>query len=123
MTLGSGVRAMLFIGFAYFLVAVLVPAMMLATQAQPGAFNGKGAALGLLAGALGALGAVGIVFAFFKGGSPLYVMPLVFSGAPLVNVVVSLILHPPKEAPHPMLYLGFIMAAVGAYLVLRYKPA
>jgi hypothetical protein len=30
--------------------------------------------------------------------------------------------HPPKVAPSPLLYLGFVLAALGAYLVLRYKP-
>jgi hypothetical protein len=30
--------------------------------------------------------------------------------------------HPPKTAPSPMLYVGFLMAALGGYLVLHYKP-
>jgi hypothetical protein len=32
-------------------------------------------------------------------------------------------LHPPKSAIHPMLYVGFVFAALGAGLVLYYKPA
>src|SRR5918995_1045917 len=60
--------------------------------------------------------------AFRAGGSPLYVMPLVFGGAPLVNVLVTLSLHPPKTAPNPMLYAGFVLAAIGAALVLYFKP-
>ncbi len=51
-----------------------------------------------------------------------YVMALVFGGAPLVNVVVSAMMHPPKQAPSPMLYAGYLLAAVGAGLVLRYRP-
>ena len=74
------------------------------------------------AGALGALGAVCIIWAFKTGGSPLYVMPLVFSGAPIVNVLYSMWQHPPKEAPSPMLYVGFLLAALGGYLVLHFKP-
>jgi hypothetical protein len=49
-------------------------------------------------------------------------MPLVFGGAPLVNVLVSIAVHPPKTAPHPLLYVGFVMAAAGAGLVLYFKP-
>jgi len=74
------------------------------------------------AGALGALGAVCIIWAFRAGGSPLLVMPLVFSGAPVVNVLYTIWQHPPKEAPSPMLYVGFLLAAAGGYLVLHFKP-
>jgi hypothetical protein len=75
-----------------------------------------------LAGALGALGAVCIILAFRAGGLPTYVMPLVFGGAPLVNVLVSMATHPPRTTPSPMLYLGFLLAATGAYMVLHFKP-
>jgi hypothetical protein len=74
-------------------------------------------------GALGALGAVCIIFAFKAGGSPAVVMPLVFGGAPLINVLVSMAMHPPKAAPNPLLYVGYLLAALGAGLVLYYKPA
>ena len=49
-------------------------------------------------------------------------MPLVFGGAPLVNVISTAILHPPKSAPSPMLYVGFLLAAIGAGMVLYYRP-
>jgi hypothetical protein len=49
-------------------------------------------------------------------------MPLVFGGAPLVNVLVSMILHPPKTAPSPLLYLGFVFVVLGASMVLYFKP-
>jgi hypothetical protein len=75
-----------------------------------------------LAGALGALGAVCIIWAFKTGGLPVYVMPLVFGGAPVINVLYSMWQHPPKAAPNPMLYVGFLLASVGAGLVLYYKP-
>jgi len=35
----------------------------------------------MLGGALGAFGAICIIMAFRNGGSPTYVMPLVFAGA------------------------------------------
>ena len=74
------------------------------------------------AGALGAIGAVCIIWAFRTGGIPLYVMPLVFGGAPLVNVITSMVIHPPKTAPHPLIYVGFMLAAVGAGMVLYFRP-
>ena len=40
--------------------------------------------------ALGAIGAVFIIYAFRSGGLPTYVMPLVFGGAPVVNVLFSM---------------------------------
>jgi hypothetical protein len=49
-------------------------------------------------------------------------MPLVFGGAPLVNVLFTIWQHPPKAAPNPLLYLGFLLAALGAGMVLYYKP-
>ena|SRR5918995_2676316 len=120
--LGHPMRALLCVGVAYFLIAVLVPAAMLSQQGQLKGFGTSGTTLATLAGALGAMGAVCIIGAFRAGGSPLYVMPLVFGGAPLVNVLVTLSLHPPKTAPNPMLYAGFVLAAIGAALVLYFKP-
>jgi hypothetical protein len=121
--LGNPLRALLCVGVAYFLTAVLVPLLMLRAQGQLGGFNLPGSAAATLGGALGALGAVCIILAFRAGGLPVYVMPLVFGGAPLVNALVSMAMHPPREAPSPLLYLGFLLAATGAYLVLRFKPA
>jgi len=120
--LGNPLRALLCVGVAYFLIGVLVPVLMLAAQGQLGGFNLAGSVTATVAGALGALGAVCIILAFRAGGLPTYVMPLVFGGAPLVNVLVSMATHPPRSAPSPMLYLGFLLAATGAYMVLRFKP-
>jgi uncharacterized membrane protein YeaQ/YmgE (transglycosylase-associated protein family) len=75
-----------------------------------------------IAGVLGAVGALCVIYSFRAGGNPLWVMPLVFAGAPVVNVLYTTWEHPPKAAPSPMLYVGFLLAATGAYLVLHYKP-
>jgi hypothetical protein len=120
--LGNPLRALLCVGVAYFLIGVLVPVLMLAAQGQLGGFNLTGSVTATVAGALGALGAVCIILAFRAGGLPTYVMPLVFGGAPLVNVLVSMAIHPPRTAPSPLLYAGFLLAATGAYMVLRFKP-
>jgi hypothetical protein len=49
-------------------------------------------------------------------------MPLVFGGAPIVNVAVSMLIHPPKSALNPMLFVGFVLASVGAGMVLYFRP-
>ena len=50
-------------------------------------------------------------------------VPLVVGGAPVVNGVASMAMHPPKTAPNPMLYLGFLLAVLGGGMVLFYKPS
>src|SRR5499426_1540828 len=121
--LGSPMRALLCVGVAYFLIGVLVPLITLFAQGQGlSGFNREGTTAATVAGALGALGAVCISFAFRTCVTPTYVMPLVFGGAPLVNVLYTMYIHPPKHAPNPMLYLGFLVTAVGAGMVLYFKP-
>jgi hypothetical protein len=121
--LGNPLRALLCVGIAYFLIGVLVPVITLSAQGSLKGFNTDGMLSAGLGGALGALGAVCIIWAFRSGGLPTYVMPLVFGGAPLVNVLFSMWLHPPKVAPNPLLYAGFLLVAVGASMVLYFKPA
>ena len=120
--LGHPLRALLCVGLAYFLVGVLVPAIILGSQGQLRGFNSGGVTFATLGGAVGAIGAVCIIYAFRTGGLPTYVMPLVFGLAPVINVIYSMATHPPKTAPNPLLYVGFAMAAIGAVLVLRFKP-
>ena len=120
--LGSPMRALLCVGVAYFLIGVLVPIASLTYQGELHGFSMKGSLAATLGGALGAVGAVCIIFAFKYGGLPTYVMPLVFAGAPVVNVLVSMWVHPPKTAPNPLLYLGILLAAAGAGMVLYFKP-
>lgn len=123
LAIGNPLKALLCVGIAYLLMAVLVPVATLGSQGELKDFNSNGTLISTAAGALGALGAICIIFSFRAGASPLYVMPLVFGGAPLVNVIATSIIHPPKAAPHPMLYVGFLLAAIGAGMVLYYRPA
>jgi hypothetical protein len=121
--LRSPMRALLCVGVAYFLVGVLVPIAVLMSQGEGlRGFTMSGTAFATMAGILGAIGAVGIIFAFRSGGHPTYVMPLVFGGAPLINVLYTIAMHPPKVAPNPLLYVGFLVTAIGAGMVLYYKP-
>jgi hypothetical protein len=121
--LGNPLKALLCVGVAYFLIGVLVPVIGLSAQGGVTGFNMAGSIWAGAGGVLGALGAVCIIYAFKSGGLPNYVMPLVFGGAPVINVLVSMAMHPPKIAPSPMLYLGFLLAVLGAGMVLYYKPS
>ncbi|HUQ88615.1 MAG TPA: hypothetical protein VM096_13725 [Vicinamibacterales bacterium] len=123
LALGNPMRALLCVGVAYFLIGVLVPAGVLSSQGEMRGFNSTGTMTATFAGALGAIGAVFIIFAFRYGGSPTYVMPIVFGIAPLVNVLMTMIMHPPKSAVSPLLYLGFLLTAAGAGMVLYFRPA
>jgi len=120
--LGNPLKALLCVGVAYFLIGVLIPAAALGSQGQLSGFPMNGATMATIAGALGAAGAACIIYAFRFGGLPFYVMPLVFGGAPIINVLIAMFLHPPKESVNPMLYAGFLLASVGAAMVLYFRP-
>lgn len=120
--LGNPLKALLCVGVAYFLIGVLVPVGGLSAQGSLSNFNTNGLILATVAGALGAAGAACIIYSFRFGGLPVYVMPLVFGGAPIVNVLVAMAIHPPKQALNPLLFVGFLLASVGAGLVLYYRP-
>jgi hypothetical protein len=118
--LGNPLKALFCVGVAYMLIGVLVPLLGLGGL---GGFNSAGSIWSGLGGALGAIGAVCIIWAFKSGGLPNYVMPLVFGGAPVINVIVSMATHPPKNAVNPLLYVGFLLAIAGAAMVLYFKPS
>lgn len=119
---GSGVHAFLMVGVAYLLVAILVPGAMIARAGSWDLFTMGGMGFTIAAGMLGALGALGIVFALVNGGRPNVVPPLVFAGAPVVSVFVAMLYNPPQNSPSPIFFIGIVMAAAGAGLVLAYKP-
>ena len=120
---GSGVHAFLMVGVAYLLVAILVPGTMIARAGSWGLFTANGMGFTIAAGTLGALGALGIVFALVNGGRPTVVPPLVFAGAPVVSVFVAMLYNPPQQSPSPIFFIGILMAAAGAGLVLAYRPS
>src|SRR5258708_4748572 len=120
--LGNPLKALLCVGVAYFLIGVLVPVAALSAQGGLSNFNSAGLVTATVAGALGAIGAACIIYAFKSGGLPVYVMPLVFGGAPIVNVFLSMAMHPPKNPVNPMLYLALGFASRGAAMVLYFRP-
>ena len=131
--LHSSLRAFLFVGVAYLLTAVLIPLVLIfifnydpTTKGQTPNFNIGPMSWGVAAGVAGAAGALCVIFAATnagKGGA-LYVAPLVFAGAPIVNTIVTMtIFHPAKKMPELPFFFGLLLAAVGAALVMIYKPA
>ena len=121
--LGNPMKALLCVGAAYFLVGVLVPVIYLGSQGQLSGWDSRGTTMATIAGALGALGAAFIILSYKFGGIPLYVMPLVFGGAPVVNTLYTIATHPPKNPPSLMFYTGILVASVGAGMVIYFKPA
>jgi drug/metabolite transporter (DMT)-like permease len=123
------IKAFLCVGLAYFLTAVLAPMAILAARGSSLAFwsyPSNGLWWSLIAGIVGAVGALGVLLAFGAKGTPAVVMSIVFAGAPIVNAIYSLILHPPAGgwgAIKPQFYLGILLAALGGCLVTFYKPA
>ena len=135
LALKSNLRAFLFVGIAYFITAVLIPVFFVfilkwdPTIKVPDRglenFEFWSCMLGLAGGALGAAGALCIIFAGSVGGKEamVFVPPLVFVGAPIINMLaVLLYFHPSKEFPKWQFFLGLLMAACGAAMVMIYKP-
>ncbi len=119
-------KAFLCVGIAYFLTAVLAPLAVLLLKGASWNFTAGGTAWSLVAGIVGAAGAFGVLLAFGAKGSPAVVMSIVFAGAPVLNAIYSLVLHPPaggwKGLPWQFV-LGLALAALGGCLVTLYKPA
>ena len=136
---GAGaVRAFLCVGIAYFLTAVVIPLIALQFglaggesidfKDKEGNLNTRALTFSTMGGIAGAAGALCIIFSIKNGGKPLYVAPLVFAGAPIVNAIVSLSWHPEKVKSFAdassgwiMFLAGILLAAVGAGLVLYSK--
>lgn len=119
------IKAFLCVGAAYFLVAVLAPLGLLLAAKASWVFPGKGLAFSLLAGVAGAIGALSVLLAFGAKGHPAVVMSIVFAGAPVVNAVVAMLVHPPAGGLASVRWpfvAGVVLAALGGLLVMRYRP-
>ena len=119
-------KAFLMVGVAYMLIAVLFPAGFLLVNGGSWAMPLAGWKWSLIAGSVGAVGAFCVLLAFGAGGNPAVVMSIIFAGAPIVNAVVVMGLHPPEGGFGSLRWqflLGIAFAALGGTLVTLYKRA
>ena len=128
-------KAFLYVGIAYFLVAVLAPLVLLRLSGKAGATNflaypTTGWVWSLIAGVVGAVGAFGVLLAFGAAPQPKaayvpVVMSIIFCGAPIVNAIVSMMEHPPTGGLASVkwqFWAGILIAAIGGSMVARFKP-
>jgi len=98
---------------------------MLMVNGAEWSFPVSGMFWSVFAGLVGAIGAFCVLLAFGAQGTPAVVMSIVFAGAPMVNAIVAIALHPPVGGLGALRWpfmLGIILAAVGGCLVSLYKP-
>jgi hypothetical protein len=119
---GSSLRPFICVGLAYFLIAVLVPIAVLTLRGEEGGWTIPGAFWSLSAGAVGAVGALGIIMAFKFYGRPIYVMPLVFGCAPVVNTFVTMFMTRTFRQASLIFFAGVFVVALGGAGVMYFKP-
>ena len=119
----ASLRPFMCVGIAYFIIAVLYPLIVLKTKGESGQWTKTGFAWSFAAGIITAIGALGIVLAFKFQGKPIYVMPLVFGLAPIVNTFVSMLMAGTIKQASAKFYVGIAIVALGAAGVLFFQPA
>lgn len=118
----SRMRPLLCVGLAYFAIAVVVPYFFLGEMGENSSYARFGTLLSLLAGTLGAAGALGIIMAFNSGGRPVFVMPLVFGGAPVISTLFTILARHGWANIRPLFWAGLILVVAGAVMVLVLAP-
>ncbi len=133
--MSNRMKAFLLVGIAYVLVAVVGPLIILKMRDSGAAthwsFPTTGWKMSLIAGLLGAFGAFFLLMALSSDGGDVgmrkvliaMVPTLVFAGAPLVNAIVSVTKENLWSRTPPQFFIGLLLAAVGAGLVMFYKPS
>ena len=141
---GGRLASILCVGVAYFGLAVVIPVVLMLTRDDAKAdWRSVGLTFSALAGVAGAVGAICVIFASKaavdaakeEGINPatyrVYIAPLIFCLAPLINTLLSLVWHPdPKtgswdvfhfDMPGWKLWAGIVMVSLGTFLVLMSK--
>jgi len=178
-TVGGRLASILCAGVAYFVMAVVVPLVLMSTRddAKPD-WKPNGLLFSAIAGVMGAVGAICVIFASksasdkakvdfddrvaaltasaveepdpakraaieneakeftadkgrFLASYRILIAPLIFSLAPLINTLMSLVWHPKPgsplhfgfETPTWHLPVGIVLVAAGTFLVLYSKEA
>ncbi|MBM3984003.1 MAG: hypothetical protein FJ304_27785 [Planctomycetes bacterium] len=142
-TIGGRLASILCVGIAYFVMAVVIPVVLMSLRddAKPNWEKTNGLVFSSFAGVAGAVGAICVIFASkaavdtakAEGVNPatyrVYIAPLIFALAPAVNTLLSLVWHPKPgdpwhfgfEVPGWKLPVGIVLVAVGTFLVLKSK--
>ncbi|HKB05656.1 MAG TPA: hypothetical protein VKD90_25770 [Gemmataceae bacterium] len=142
--IGGRLASILAVGVAYFVLAVVVPVVLMTARddAKPN-WKTVGLVFSGLAGVAGAVGAICVIFASkaavdqarADGVNPatyrIYIAPLIFCLAPLINTLLSAVWHPNARSgewavfhldlPGWKLWVGIVLVAVGTFLVLLSK--
>ncbi len=126
----AGLKAFLLVCVAYAIIGIIA-ALVLKSRGSNWSFTMNGTSISFIAGIAGAAGALTLVLALgaaspiYKAASASAVMPIVFGGAPIVNAIVAMMVHPPeggfKALPLPFIF-GILLAAGGGILVAKYAP-
>jgi drug/metabolite transporter (DMT)-like permease len=136
---GSRFMAILCVGIAYFLIGVVFPLYLFFSKRYTWPeMTTTGLVFSGLAGVAGAVGALCVIFATksaIESGRgtgvnyKLYIAPLIFGLAPIINTVVSILWHPQKGDPFHFgftmpgwkLWVGIFLVGAGAALVMFSK--
>ncbi len=134
------------VGVAYFLIAILFPLGVFAVDPAttlPEKWTPYGVTFATLAGVAGAVGALCVILANRAainayglreaGAFRMYIAPVIFALAPVLNTLISLMWHPKFsvagsepfnfhfEMPNLKLLVGIVLVGAGAALVLYSK--
>jgi hypothetical protein len=118
----SRLRPLICVGIAYIVIAVIGPYFFLGELGENSTYRSIGTLWSFIAGAIAAIGALGIVMAFNFGGRPVFVMPLVFGLAPVVNTFFSVSSHGQWDEINPFFWAGLILVIAGSVMVLVFAP-
>ena len=119
---GSRLRPLLCVGISYFVLAVIIPIFIMYNSGFPAQTETSGWAFSLLAGVCGSVGALGIILSFTFGGKPVFVKPLVFGGAPIINTMISVMEMEAVSDVSPYFWASLTIVIVGAIVTLVSAP-
>ena len=116
-------KTLFFVGIGFSLVAIVGSAVILKFRGIQWRFPTKAMILATLAGGASATTALGILLAFEAQGTPAVVMTILFTGAQLINAVLSLAIDTPQAGGLRWQFLvGFQLVILGICMVTIYRP-
>lgn len=124
--LWSPFKPYVFIGLAYFAIAIIGGLIMMRLKGDTFDYTGEhyvAAKWGFFAGIFGALGALALTSSMMtSGGKAHLVMPIVFGGAVTVTAIISMIRLGDLSNVSPLLWIGMVMVFGGVVLIAMNTP-